>query len=148
MEKYKQIFIHDPENGIFGDCYRTCIACLLNVTPDVVPHNHSWGKPGEQIELVNKFLIERYDLKMIGMPIIAIDGNLESIFNFVHYTLKDIRYILTGESKNGVNHSVICLNGEIIHDPSHNNSGIVGPCNDGYFWIEFLLPYSIHGVQL
>ena len=35
----KQANRHDPENGIFGDCYRTCLAGLLGVDRDSVPHH-------------------------------------------------------------------------------------------------------------
>ncbi len=40
----------------------------------------------------------------------------------------------------GTNHVVICCDGEIVHDPSPHNSGIIGPSNNGNFFVEFLVP--------
>ena len=34
---------HDPENGLYGDCYRACVACLLNLEVDQVPHFYHDG---------------------------------------------------------------------------------------------------------
>ena len=34
----KQKYKHDPDNGIFGDCYRTCLAYILGLDRDDVPH--------------------------------------------------------------------------------------------------------------
>ncbi|MCK4817308.1 hypothetical protein KA005_16175, partial [bacterium] len=34
----KQLNRHNPEEGVFGDCYRTCIANVLGVFPTAVPH--------------------------------------------------------------------------------------------------------------
>lgn len=31
IKKQKQAFKHDPANGIYGDCYRTGIACILGI---------------------------------------------------------------------------------------------------------------------
>jgi hypothetical protein len=46
-------------------------------------------------------------------------------------------FILGGQSCNGVNHSVVCCDGKIVCDPSQDDSGIVGPCDDGFYWLTF-----------
>ncbi len=33
-----QKFKRDPENGIYGDCHKSCIASILKLDWDVVPH--------------------------------------------------------------------------------------------------------------
>ena len=38
MKFHKQLYRHDPENGVWGDCYRTAWACLLDLEPEDVPH--------------------------------------------------------------------------------------------------------------
>ncbi len=53
-------------------------------------------------------------------------------------------YMLLGTSKNGTGHTVICLNSKIVHDPSIDQSGIVGPMTgvkeyaDGVWFVEFI----------
>ena len=52
----------------------------------------------------------------------------------------DIYFMLIGKSANGTNHVVICCNHKIVHDPSPVDSGIVGPSNNGNYFVEFLVP--------
>ena len=47
-------------------------------------------------------------------------------------------FMLTGQSRTGCNHVVIAQSGAIIHDPSLDDSGIVGCCDDGLWWVSFL----------
>jgi hypothetical protein len=50
--------------------------------------------------------------------------------------------MLSGRSRTGVNHVVVCQGGQIVCDTSLNDSGIVGRCDDGYHWVAFLVPAS------
>ena len=63
----------------------------------------------------------------------------ENIFDYMNDFNGGIYYILTGKSKNGTNHCVICKNGGIVWDPAIDDSGIVGPTTDGHYSIEFLV---------
>ena len=38
MTPQTQLNKHDPANGVYGDCGRTVIACLLDLHPSEVPH--------------------------------------------------------------------------------------------------------------
>lgn len=38
MKPHFQLIPHDPASGVFGDCLRTCIASLLHLEPQDVPH--------------------------------------------------------------------------------------------------------------
>lgn len=39
MQYHKQLNKRDPENGVFGDCYRTAVACILDKHPSEVIHS-------------------------------------------------------------------------------------------------------------
>ena len=135
MTPLKQRNLHNPEEGIWGDCHRAAVASMLDLPIDEVPHFGDGGPDGEEFNSrIQAFLLSR-GLTRIQIPY---SGKLED----VHLTLKhqnpDTHYFLGGHSKTGVDHTVVCLNGEIVHDPSLNESGIVGPCEDGFYWIEFL----------
>ena len=54
-----------------------------------------------------------------------------------------VYYMLSGESRTGCNHVVIALDDEIVWDPSLDDSGIIGRCDDGFTWVEFLVPASM-----
>ena len=65
-------------------------------------------------------------------------SSLQEILNWMNESNPNIYYMLTGKSKNNVGHVVVCCNDRIIHDPSLDNSGIVGPIDDTFI-IEMLV---------
>ena len=139
MHPYLQLIDHDPENGTWGDCGRTVIACLLNLRPELVPHfydNDADGLVGQ--ELKNHWLAER-NLREINIPYNG-DMSLSEIMVTMKHTNPGAWYMLTGKSGRKIcNHVVICRDDEIVHDPSPNKSGVIGPCiEDGLWWISFL----------
>jgi uncharacterized protein YpmB len=71
------------------------------------------------------------------------EGGLDAVLQCMLYTSPDLYYMITGTSKNGVHHVVIGAKGKIIWDPAQDDSGIVGPCSDGYYWVEFLIHSSM-----
>jgi hypothetical protein len=138
MTPYKQINKHDPDNGVFGDCYRTCIACLLDRSPSEVPHFHNGELSGSEVEaLTNNWLKKQYGLSIVELPFPG--DSLEAVqLNFKERNL-GVHYLLSGFSKNACNHVVVCKNGKIVNDPAQDDSSITGPCDDGYYWIGFLV---------
>lgn len=137
----KQLNRHDPDNKISGDCYRTAIACVLNKKPEEVPHVFDFDEDGGWPSGAdgNKAMDEY--LKTLGLCLIRVPytgGELEVILDSQSTLNPSSEFVLSGESKNGVNHCVVAARGKIIWDPSIDNSGIVGPCDDGYWWLEFI----------
>lgn len=45
--------------------------------------------------------------------------------------------LLGGESQTGVNHTVVICPDGSIWNPTHGDPEIVGPCDDGFYWITF-----------
>ena len=135
MKLQKQLYRHQPDQGIYGDCGRTVIACLLDLDPKDVPHEHREMSSGEQELLHNSFLEERGFIR-ISIPI-GCETVDEALFAGNHYSC-GMPYILLGTSRNGVCHVVICQRDQVIWDPSLDDSGIVGPTN-GYFWLEWIV---------
>lgn len=147
MTPHKQLFLHDPDNHIYGDCWRTCIACLLNIKPEQVPHFYTKEmQDAEQVQTkMNEWLNAGYGLKTVDIPFLG--DSLEDVQQCFKVRNDGVHYILTGKSKNSnVNHCVICRNGEIIHDPAIDDSGIAAPCDlvsisgrQGFYWVGFLV---------
>ena len=62
MKYYEQLVTNcDPENGIYGDCYRTCVACFLEIEPQNIPPitNPDLSKYEDEL---NDWLIKNYGL--------------------------------------------------------------------------------------
>lgn len=123
MIPVKQEFIHDPENGQYGDCHRATIASLLELPIDQVPHFGAASKmePTKFWELTQAFLM-KHGVAMFEVPARSGGG---------FFGLSDehkVHHIISGPSPRGggVTHSVIGLDGRIVFDPHPDNTGLVG----------------------
>lgn len=139
MTPYKQKVRHDPPNNQWGDCHRTAIACLLDIEPEEVPHVYENGLIYENVavSIMNAFLSERFGLTQLSIPYPG-ELDLNDILQSIDRVNNGQIFILGGTSRLGVGHSVIAGRGKILHDPSPADSGIVGPMDDGYWWLTFL----------
>lgn len=145
MRPQKQLNRHCPAEGIYGDCHRTAIAIILDMDAADVPHFYDGadgkGAAPEVWEAQERWLNERgYTAISVAFPG---ESALDQIFLAVknaNIQQPNLCYILGGESKTGVNHSVVCMAGpcEIVCDPSQDGAGIIGPCDDGFYWVTFI----------
>lgn len=138
----KQLLTHNPKEGVYGDCFRTCIACLFDLQPGEVPHPYPNGSASSEAQL--KVMDNWLAMKGVLQISTCLEVDLEDTFALQEAINPNVYYLLTGTSKNGAHHSVICLNDKIIWDPSKDDSGIVAPCDDGYYWVSWFVPISHH----
>lgn len=122
MTPVKQEFIHDPSNGVYGDCQRAVIASLLDLPLKDVPHfmEITNDDPVGYWELLQSFLRER------GYAYLAIPAKSGAAF----YGASDeaIFHEISGPSPrgNGVFHAVVGCDGRIVFDPHPSNDGLAG----------------------
>jgi len=117
-----------------GNCFQACVASILDLRlediPDV-PMVDGW------LEQLNHDLADRgfrFWLLMIKEP-----EGLENVWKPPGYA------ILTGKSPRGDwNHAVICLDGEMVHDPHPDGTGVREPHVD---WV-FVVPHNPGGTVL
>ncbi len=128
MLYHKQLIDHDPDNGKYGDCFRTVLACLLDVpNPEDVPHPFENGYIDwdETEKLLNGYLRDNFRLRFVEVSYDAENMSMETVLEFGKSLFGSSRYTLTGTSKIGVTHIVVCRGNEIEHCTSGN--GLVGP---------------------
>lgn len=144
MTPQKQLSRHLPHEGIIGDCWRTTIACLLDLQPCQVPHFCDGERWNDTIAANSA---TRTWLRRRGLDFIeyAMAGDLTDVLRSVGACNPSLYYLLGGTSRTGVNHSVICRDDCIVWDPSITDAGIVGPMDDGYYWITWLVPALLLG---
>jgi hypothetical protein len=135
MRPTKQKFKHDPANGVWGDCERAAWATLLNLDLDSVPHFFEGGCSSEEAIKRTRAFEKTIKLYHISIPFHGCLG-LKAILAGIARNNPEAEYLLCGQSRNKVDHTVVCRGGEIIHDPALDNSGIEGPCADGFYWIK------------
>lgn len=135
----KQRYHHNPDQGEYGDCYRTAIACLIGMDRDDVPHIYDGTRKGNEAD---KFRNEFLASKGFGMAQILFPGETtrDDVLRTMGNLNPGVYHLLSGRSETGCNHTVVCRDGQIIHDPSLTDAGIIGPCDDGFFWVEFIIP--------
>lgn len=131
MTPVDMTIIHDPENGKIGDCFRASIASLLDLSPEEVPHfmDYDWNDTdsGKWYPALLEWLKPR-GLTYFELPIPAelhgtwFDGLASCGF--------DAHHLLSGMSPRAT-HTVVARNGKMVHDPSKQRTGLVGPYTDG-----------------
>lgn len=139
MKHQKQLYSHKPEMQVYGDCARTVYSALLDMNAEDVPH-FVWDNPDAQVFAERqRMFLESVGYREVSFPFRA---DLQSLQDHMRLNSPGIYYMLVGESRTGCNHAVVCLNGEIVMDPAINDSGIIGPSSDGFYWLSFLVPAS------
>lgn len=136
MTPTKQRNLHRPGEGVWGDCHSACLASMLDLPLDDVPHFGEGGPDGQEF---NRRVREWLSIRGLGQASAAFEGELDAVLRMMRHVNPGVYYILGGRSLTGVNHSVVALENRIVHDPSLNESGIVRPCEDGFYWVTFLV---------
>jgi hypothetical protein len=141
MKPQKQKNRHRPEEGIYGDCHRTCIAMLLNMDRDDVPNfAEVFPDDGKSFRDICEEWTRAHGFATVSIPF---PNSFEEVGRFMRVVNPGVYYLLGGESRSGVNHSVVAVNDVIACDPSLNDSGIIGPCNDGFTWVTIFVPIAM-----
>lgn len=154
MRQYKQLHRHDPENGVWGDCHRTALACILNMQPHQAPHyigEHELAKnQGKEFDWqaaqeawLNRIGYTSVDILFgDGEPDPDLHG-LQGLLGFMGQRNPRIYYLLGGTSPRGTNHTVVCLGGGLEWDPHPDGGFLVGPMDHGFYEVTFLLPKTM-----
>lgn len=140
MMPQKQLYRHEPENGRNGDCHRTAVACMLDLAVEEVPHFFAEVDPKDKDlawDAQQAWFAARGEV-LLSIPYNGKDLSLQEILDTMRITNPGVHYLLGGESKTGVGHTVVCKDNAVVHDPSLDDSGIVGPMEDGCYWVSFI----------
>jgi hypothetical protein len=111
-----QTILHDPDKpDVMGNCWQTCIASLLNIPLDEVPH---FVQENDTYDAVNE--ATRAWARERGLELLHLDRS--------YLKGSPMLCILEGRSPRGVAHVVIGRGDETIHDPH--------PSRDGLSWAD------------
>lgn len=134
----KQKYMHIPDEGQFGDCHRTAIAMVLGLDRDQVPHFLHDNCGNAEFRARVRDYLSTQGVAEVGVPIGGEGISPEHVMDCIACWSPDTPVILGGLSRTGINHSVVVFGGQMF-DPSLTESGIVGPCNDGFYWCSMLV---------
>lgn len=146
MRFHKQLFKHEAAEGVYGDCHRTALACVLNLgKPEDAPHfiaTHERLKAqGEEFDWQGAQERWLNDLGYTTVDVIY-DGSMpvDQLFEFMRARNPYAIYLLGGRSPRGFNHTVVCRGDHFYHDPHPDGGFVVGPLDHGFWEITFILP--------
>lgn len=135
MTPHTQAYLHDPSRGVRGDCYRTAIACLLDVPRDDVPHVLEHSTPA--VQKATAAYLKTFGLAMLELPITS--ARVAEVIAFMAKANPDVSsYLLSGTTPRGWDHTVVVHDRE-VWDPHPSRDGLIGPCDDGFWWIGALV---------
>jgi hypothetical protein len=148
MKFHKQTMPHVPSIGKIGDCFRTVLACLLDLEVDEVPHFHliHWDKTAEKPWIESPAFKKhlRNWLTSKGYALIEIPYHSEEgtppddlMKHLASKDGEDMCYMLSGMSV-VTPHVVICRGSKMLWDPSRENVGIIAPL-EGAYWVGYLI---------
>jgi hypothetical protein len=113
------------------------LACILDLELDDVPN---FGEHYGDIPAFFKAEKEFLTSQGLASIHIAYQGDLENVLAAMAVNNPNVIYILGGVSARGFNHSVVACGGYILHDPYEGGGGLVGPCTDSYYWVQYFTP--------
>ena len=135
MTPFKQLLV--------DDCVRTAIGCLLDMPPFTVPHffegitsETSADDVKEVWHRIDRWLAE-HGLAHISFGFPGFE-TMADLMAAMKHTNPNRYYLLFGSSPVG-DHVVVCLNDEMICDPSWTNNGLIGPSSAGVWTVVTLI---------
>ena len=131
--------VNEAEN-IAGDCYRACVASIMELDLEEVPNFNEGFPDGDTFHRrVSEWLAPRGFGK--AMFAIGDDLDLPGLLEFMADWSPNCYYILGGTSPRGFDHAVVGLNDKIVHCPNENDPPLVGVLGAGHWEVSVLTPF-------
>jgi hypothetical protein len=126
---------HNPPET-YGDCVRACVATILDLDTDAVPHFYHDNPTGEVgMQRMREWLAGRGLAPCaIGFP----PDPLSEILDHMGQYNPNVPYLLYGSTSDGGDHVVVGQGGKIVHNPSWYGCHVVGPSSAGHWQIVVL----------
>ena len=100
-----------------GNCYQACVASILELSLEAVPHFIAEGEPEVWWPQLTQFL-EQYGLYPLCIAAESMRPDVLGV------TLPRGYHLIGGNTPGGSSHTVVGLNGEIAHDPHPDKPGL------------------------
>lgn len=126
---------HDPPNS-YGDCVRACVATILDLDAEDVPHFYHDNPTGEVgMERMREWLRERGLAPFVtGYP----PDPLAEVLGYMNTVNPHVPYMLFGGTGDG-DHVVVCIGGKIVHNPAWYGCSIIEPPSIGHWQVVVLV---------
>lgn len=125
---------HDPPRT-YGDCLRCCIATVMDLDAERVPHFADMGATAQEaLASARRWLGERR-LTIAGFAFPG-DESLDALMAWMGEMNPTVTWLLFGNTgPQGGDHVVVCQGGAVVHDPAWVKSSIKQPGSGGQWEI-------------
>lgn len=127
MTPVEQRIPHDPMNGMYGDCMRACVASILDLEIEEVPHFYASGDQDTFDDELYAFL------KSKGLAELNIKWRDMFKEQYIFRGVTGIYHIITGRTKDGAWHAVVGMDGEVVFDPDPDTHEPIVPVYYSFF---------------
>ncbi len=148
MRQLTQTVTMTAENGWAGNCWQTCVSCLLDLDPEVLPsqadcdlrETDADGRPGKFRDSPSYYgRLQAYLRVHHNLTYIEVHGP-EELFGLIKVA-SDQPHLMTGrtprsDSAGGSRHVVIGQEGRVVWDPHPSHAGLT----EDIRW-AFLVPF-------
>lgn len=124
---------HDPEAGTYGDCLRACVATILDLDAEAVPHFFHDNCDGAQAQI----RVRKYLAKLGYAPMFSNwpgEVSLTELQEFMASQNPGVVCVLFGSTVEG-DHAVVCRDGKTVHNPAWFPHPIIGPNSAGWWQV-------------
>jgi hypothetical protein len=109
-----QTILADPaQPDVMGNCWQTCIAGILDLPLEEVPHFVQMHQSMADVEASTRHWAAGHGYAMVRLGILEVDANADHVLT-----------LLCGESPRGVHHAVIGRGTDVLHDPHPSKAGL------------------------
>ena len=108
-----------------GDCFRTCLANLMGLPPEEVPHFYSLIESDQEaleidiIRIAQKWLANNYGLGLTQHLLLGLNLDRQLFMDWQRDWLTDMLTITLVSAPGGAGHAVLTRNGILEHDPAY-----------------------------
>lgn len=106
-EPVTQTRLHDPENGVHGNCVAACLASVTGAP--IETFDHIIDAPNWWHEFEKSWMAHGY----LALSLAADDGRPSGL------------HLASGPSPRGIRHQCVYRDGELLHDPHPSRAGLV-----------------------
>jgi hypothetical protein len=115
---------HDPQNGVWGDCTRACVASIFELPADQVPHFCNGGEEPPDAEGVLPWERRlRAWLRDRGFTVMHFRIDSHELDFDPRVTA--FHHVRGGRTPRGTNHDTVWFGRNMVHDPHPSRIGIL-----------------------
>lgn len=137
MTPCRQLIKHNPPEA-YGDCMRSCVAALLDLRPEDVPHFIEDGESDGDVvwARVEKWLA----IRNLFVFSIVFAADVPEVLEAMSMRGGNGILYLLGCGSPRADHLVVACGGSVVCDPAGYAKNDLRRGSDGYCWVHILLP--------